>query len=406
MRETILVIGSGYATFREYALSGLSDSFDVVMILRTEPDWQRSWITGHRVADLSDPLAVLAAARDLASEHPVSGVLTWEEKLLETAAGVGDALGLPGLPSSAAKVARDKFLQRSVFELQDVPSARFRVVTRVDEAMAFAETVGYPVVVKPRGQAASVGVQIVRSGEALEAALAFATASEVPGRDGGVLVEEFLAGQEISVDCWCVGGQVEPYAVALKQIGFAPYCEEVGHVVGDVLEPSLLKEVAEVVRAANRAVGVTNALTHTEVMLTEDGPRIVEVNARLGGELIPWLAEMMRPGLNVGTMLGDVTVGRAPDVLPEIDTMHGVRFLYPGADLVLDSLVLPEEITVADWLVASRQVRERGETLRLPPRAFLDRAGYAVVTGADRTQVEARMAAVADACRVVGAPAA
>lgn len=406
MRETVLVVGSGYAEFREYALSGLSAAFDVVMICRSEPDWQLRWITDHRVADLSDPLAVLSAARDLASRHRIAGILTWEEKLLETTAGIGDALDLPGLPSSAAKVARDKLLQRTVFELHDVPSARFRRVSDVEEARAFADLVGYPVVVKPRGQAASVGVQIVGSAEELGVALEFAAASEVPGRDGGVLVEEFLAGQEISVDCWCADGRIEVYAVALKQIGFAPYCEEVGHVVGDVLEPGLFKEVSEVVRAANRAVGVTNALTHTEVMLTPDGPRIVEVNARLGGELIPWLAEMTRPGLSVGAMLGEVTLGRAPKTLPDIASMLGVRFLYPAADLVLDSLVLPEETADLEWLVASRQVRRSGETLRLPPRAFLDRAGYAIVSGGDRDQVEERMATVADACLVQGAPAA
>lgn len=405
MRETVLVIGSGYAEFREYVLSGLSAAFDVVMICRTEPDWQRRWITGHRVADLSDPHAVLSAARDLASRHRLAGILTWEEKLLETTAGICDALDLPGLPASAAEVARDKFLQRSVFEHQDVPSARFRRVSDVEEARAFADVVGYPVVVKPRGQAASVGVQIVGSAEKLGAALEFAAASEVPGRDGGVLMEEFLTGQEISVDCWCADGRIEVYAVALKQVGFAPYCEEVGHVVGDVLEPRLFKEVSDVVQAANRAIGVTNALTHTEVMLTPEGPRIVEVNARLGGELIPWLAEMTRPGLSVGAMLGDVTLGRVPKALPDIASMLGVRFLYPAADLVLESLVLPDATTAFDWVVASRQVRSSGETLRLPPRAFLDRAGYAIVSGGDRNQVEERMAIVAEACLVEGAPA-
>lgn len=405
MGEQILMIGCGYREFREYALMGVASTYDIAMVTREEPSWQRPWITDHRVADLDDPSAVEAAARDMNRTRPLSGAVTWEEKLLETTAEVGAALGLPGLPVATARVARDKALQRATFAAKDVPSARFEVVTRLTEAEVFVETVGYPVVVKPRKQAGSVGVQVVHDIDQLAAALEFPPDHGDPASAKGVVVEEFLAGQEISVDCWCVNGEVEPYVIALKEIDHPPYCVEVGHVVGDVLPPSLRREVVDVVTRAHRAMGMTNALTHTEVMLTESGPRIVEVNARLGGDLIPWLAESYRPGLNIGTMLARVTLGKRPDDLPTSVGPVGIRFLHPSEDLTLDHIEVPESVADADWLVRWKPVRAKGETLRLPPRAFLDRAGYAVVRGDTPEEVRQRMSLAAERIRVLGTPA-
>lgn len=223
MREQILVVGCGYREFREYALTGFASTYDIAMVTREEPSWQRPWITDHRVTDLDDPSAVEAAARDMDRARRLAGAVTWEEKLLETTAEVGAALGLSGLPVATARVARDKALQRGTFAAKGVPSARFEVVTCLTEAEAFVETVGYPVVVKPGKQAGSVGVQIVHGIDQLAAALESSSAQEVSASSRGMVVEEFLAGQEISVDCWCVDGEVEPYVIALKEIDHPPY---------------------------------------------------------------------------------------------------------------------------------------------------------------------------------------
>lgn len=180
---------------------------------------------------------------------------------------------------------------------------------------------------------------------------------------------------------------------------------EVGHVVGDVLTPSLRREVVDVLTRAHRAMGVTNALTHTEVMLTASGPRIVEVNARLGGDLIPWLAESYRPGLNIGTALARVTLGKRPDDLPSPAGPVGIRFFHPSEDLTLDRVEVPESVADADWLVTWKPVRAKGDILRLPPRAFLDRAGYAVVRGDTPQEVRRRMSLAAERVRVLGPPA-
>src|SRR5439155_2829859 len=107
-----------------------------------------------------------------------------------------------------------------------------------------------------------------------------------PCFEGGALVEEYLTGPEISVDGAVRDGRFEPFFLAHKQIGPAPYMEEVGHALNGA--DLLLRDDAllAMLRTAHRALGVGTGVTHTEVKLTDRGPAIVEVNARLGGDLI------------------------------------------------------------------------------------------------------------------------
>ncbi|MFJ8214503.1 ATP-grasp domain-containing protein [Streptomyces sp. NPDC096033] len=405
MLETVLVIGSGYLHFREYALRGLAEQYRVVLIGQRPLDWQLPYAAEYREADLQDAAAVLAAADELAASNRITGVITWEEMLIARAAEVGARLGVPTMPLEAARACRDKAEQRRLFQEAGVPSARFHLAGSVTEAVEAAGAIGYPVVVKPRGRAASVAVQIVRSEAELRDAFDFARSSENSAiADGLVLIEEFLAGPEISVDSWVLDGRVEPYAIALKRTGYAPFFEEVAHVVGDVLDPQTQAAVREVVIRSNRALGIDRTVTHTELMLTADGPKVVEVNGRLGGELIPRLAEIAIPGLSVGALLGAVATGREPDPIPSPERLVGIRFLYPAEDLVFEDIDVPAALAGEPWVREVRRVSEPGTELRLPPRQFLGRAGYVIATGSGIDEIDARLLKLAEGTAVLGRP--
>lgn len=405
MKESILVIGSGYQHFREYALRGLALRHRVVLIGQPSLDWELRYAAEYREVDLQDEAAVFAAAEDLAAANQVVGVVTWDEMLVARAAEIGARLGVRTMPTAAARACRDKAMQRERFRAAGVPSARFHLAGSVADAVAAADTLGYPVVVKPRGQAASIGVRIVHSEAELRETFDVVRGVENPSiGDGLVLVEEFLAGAEIAVDSWVLDGRVEPFSISAKRTDYPPYFEEVAHVVGKVLDSGTEAAVRAVVIAANKALGADRTVTHTELMLTADGPKVVEVNGRLGGDLIPRLGEIAIPGLSIGGVLGAVATGRAPDPIPEPDRLVGIRFLYPDADLTFDDIEVPAALADEPWVHEVRQVSEPGTELRLPPRQFLGRAGYVIATGADIAEIDARLLKLADGAAVVGEP--
>lgn len=404
MDPCVLVIGSGDRHFREYALRGLAAAARVVLV-GTSLDWQLPHVADHREVDLDDREAVLGACAELAGRHPVDGVVTWDEMRVALAAEVGERIGVRTMPLAAATACRDKAVQRRRYRDAGVPSARFVLASTAAEARDAAGRIGYPVVVKPPRGSSSTAVQIVRSETALGEAFALAAAVTAPaGAGAAVLVEEFLDGPEISVDSWTVDGRTRSYATAVKRTAFPPFFEEVGHVVGPVLDPQVEAAVHDVVARAHHALGVDRALTHTELVLTADGPRIVELNGRLAGDLIPRVSEMAVPGLSIGALLAAVAAGREPAPLPPPDRLVGIRFLYPGADMTFDDLRVPAALADEPWVLAVQRVSAPGTSLRLPPRQFLGRAGYAIATGASVREVDARLATLAERTAVVGEP--
>jgi biotin carboxylase len=137
-----------------------------------------------------------------------------------------------------------------------------------------------------------------------------------------------------------------------------------------------------VLQGAHTAVGFRDGMTHTEVRLTEDGPKIVEINARIGGDLIPYLG-LLTTGIDPGLAAADIACGRAPRLTPTRARVGAVRFFYPEREMVVGEVrvadaALPGEI---DRVVALGQP---GDTLAPPPKGHLfGRFAYATAVGDD-----------------------
>jgi len=109
-----------------------------------------------------------------------------------------------------------------------------------------------------------------------------------------------------------------------------PYFEEVGHIV-DAADPLLADPgLAAVLAAAHRALGFTDGITHAEFKLTGDGPVVIEVNARLGGDLIPYLG-MRASGIDPGLAAAAVACGQRPQLRPDRSRSPGCASSYPSA---------------------------------------------------------------------------
>lgn len=167
--------------------------------------------------------------------------------------------------------------------------------------------------------------------------------------DHPVLVEQCVAGEEISVDAVMRDGAVTPVFLARKVVGYPPYAEEIGHFV-DAADP-LLTDVTlrTALQATHTALGFRDGWTHTEFMLTTDGPRLIEVNGRLGGDLIPYLGSLAT-GLDPGLMAAAVACGQEPDLSTTRARVAAIRFFYVDTDdttiaeVSFDASVLPPAI--------------------------------------------------------------
>ena len=245
--------------------------------------------------DVADPAAILAAAEREQVDFTVVG------PELPLANGVADVFAAAGRPlfgprQAAARLESSKVYAKQFMARHGIPTARFRVCDTPAAALAAVagDEFGFPVVVKADGLAAGKGVTVAPDRAAAEAAV---RAAMVDGRFGAagatVVIEECLAGDEASFFVLCDGrrGLALPSAQDHKRAfdgdqgpntggmgAFAP-----SPLVSEALAARVMREIVQPVLDGLRAEGEEyRGVLYVGLMLTRDGPQVIEFNVRFG----------------------------------------------------------------------------------------------------------------------------
>ncbi|MBI5722087.1 MAG: ATP-grasp domain-containing protein [Burkholderiales bacterium] len=254
--------------------------------------WLAATVTGD--ADV-DARAVQGALRS-ANVQP-DGVLTFWEDSVPVAARVAAALGLPGNPIEAVDAARSKLRTRELSARLGLPTPRAVRVRSLDELYAAAADIGFPAVVKPEFGALAVGCVRVDSFQALPAVYRRVRQAVNPEADAifragnDLLLEEYLDGVEFDVDLVLEDGACVFSSVSQNWPTAEPSFQERGlHCPPDHRRRAVRALVAFAAEAA-REFGFRTGVLHIEAKSTSGGPRIVEINARMGGGSIHQIVE-------------------------------------------------------------------------------------------------------------------
>ncbi len=272
----------------------------------------------------TDVDGLLAAAR----KHAIDLTVVGPEMSLE--AGVVDRFEAEGLrivgpTQAAARIESSKSFAKRLMERHGVPTSRAEVFSSYGEAREYVSLASAPIVIKADGLAAGKGVRVCASTEEALEALRESMEDRVFGDAGRrVLVEECLIGQEISVFTFTDGVHLSPLMAACdyKRIGDGDLGLNTGGmgsyspplVWNAELEAQVMSEVmAPIVRALAEEGCPFRGVLYGGLMLTADGPKVIEFNARLGDpETQAVLPRMETDLLDVFEAIVDGTVDRTP----------------------------------------------------------------------------------------------
>ncbi len=279
-------------------------------------------------SDVPGTIAALAAA----GVEALGVCSMGSEQAVVPGARLAEALGLPGLPVTAALAATDKVVQRGLYRDHGVPSAGFAPARSLADALAAYDVLGPRVIIKPTDGAAQRGVSDVQSRDEVASAVEHALRES---RSGELIVEEHLSGLEYTVNAFVLGGVFHPVSVTLRELAPAPavgICVAHRHPCGRSGEEIAL--IVDVVRRAALAIGIDAAPVYAQVRFGADGPRMIECGARLGGGSDAQLAQLV-VGVDLMETVLDAALGLldgenlAPRAMPE---PHGhSRFVIPTA---------------------------------------------------------------------------
>lgn len=225
-----------------------------------------------------------------AKQFDIPCFITWQETDVLLTAKLNEQMGNFDVPVSAAMISRNKIKQRKFLVENNLPCPRFNEVASLEEALTVAQQMGYPVIIKPTKAASSANVSLVFSDEELKKAYQkldyFVTHEQgfyEHNRDESyILIEEFVSGEEVTVDGVVVNGQFYLGGIHHKKRMMGPFFEEDEYTLPYIGEQEAeLKQLAEAICSS---LGLKNSLFNVEVRQDHHGqPKIIEFSARISG---------------------------------------------------------------------------------------------------------------------------
>ncbi|MDN4524100.1 ATP-grasp domain-containing protein [Fictibacillus fluitans] len=240
---------------------------------------------------------------DSFSIDEIAGIMTTSEYYLTIVSELIEGLGLPGNSPEAMMNCRYKHRTRLILKEADILQPWFKILKSLDEIEAAANEICFPCVVKPVDESGSNHVRLCQTIEEVKAQaqriLRIKTNPRGQNTARAVLVEEYLEGQEYSVEMYTWEGNSQCIGITEKRVKGSPYFVEYEHIFPAGLSSMVQGELENTVASALKAVRFVMGVTHTEVKVTEKGCIIVEINARPAGGMIP---ELIRRVKNVDLM--------------------------------------------------------------------------------------------------------
>ncbi|WP_243495711.1 ATP-grasp domain-containing protein [Priestia aryabhattai] len=333
--------------------------------------------------DLNNEEVVLEKCLELAEQLDIVSAFTMNEYRIPLASKISEILQLTYyLPHEASLRCRNKKLARQKLNEAGVGKVQYRLVTSESNLESELQGMNFPLIIKPSNDSGSKNVYLCKNQSEISTAIKHIVQSKenIVGQslDTDILIEEFLDGPEFSIESVTINGQTTIIGITKKLVTPYPLSIEVGHDFPAKLHANEEKEIRSLVEQSLAVLAVDFAVTHTEVKLTKKGPRIVEVNARPGGDEIPHLVKAVT-GIDLKSLAFLVTLGKGIDSLDLSSSTvpsASIRFLLANQEgkVYFDKHFKSPSIKEHKWYV------NNGESVKRTESNF-NRLGYFIVYG-------------------------
>lgn len=396
----LFIIGGGIEQVRAYELAHEMGLITVGSDIN--PNAPALALADYNImASTRDVQETVKAAREFDKGHKIHGVMTLANDVPLTVAAVAAELGLPGISMESARRASDKVMMKVKFRADGLPVPDFREVFSPGDISRAVEDWGYPVILKPVDGRGARGVLRVTPSIDRHWAFESAWANSSQKR---LMVEKFIDGLQLSTESIVYEGHC--YTVAWSQRNyefldrFAPYVIENGGVLPAQLSQDQIGEVEEVVGRAAHSMGIKNGPVKGDIVMSKEGPQIIELAARLSGGYLCTDQIPLAHGIDLVRQTIKLSLGEGLDVTelsPGDRVKIGVRYFFPEPGRIV-AIRGFDELHRYDWIAKRMLFCKVGEVVE-PVTDHAKRAGFVHTVG--KTAAEAEQRAVQAVSSVV-----
>jgi len=312
-----------------------------------------------------------------ASKKHIDGIMTLATDMpVRAVSEVVKKLSLVGISTETAICTTNKYKMRKRLALNNIPIPAYYKTNNIDEYLIKTKLFNDVFIVKPADNSGSRGVSLVRSEQEIEQAFYYA---KKHSGSGEVLIEEFMTGREVSVETLSVDGKVSILAITDKLTTGAPFFVEMGHSQPAQFERSIIEKIKKVAIDAVLALGIENGASHTEIIVTETGPKIVEIGARLGGDNITTHLVPLSTGIDMVGCSIKIALGEKPDVNNKFNRGSAIRYFKTNTGII-QSISGVEKASLIKGIHNVTFVKDVGDIVN-NINSSSDRVGFVIASG-------------------------
>lgn len=270
-----------------------------------------------------DSEGVLAAAK----KHKIDAITTLcTDYPVRVVAYVARNLNLPGLSEETAFKATDKGQMRKCLEEHGIPVPKYRVVNTIEEFLENIKQFDSKCVIKAVDNSGSRGINMLEDPRDEAAAIEAFNYCKDFSRSGDVVIEEFMAGAEVCVETLNYDGVCYPIQVTDQLAKEPPYFTDAGYSQPSLLDKDVVEQCKKIAVMTNMALKNYNGSSCTELIVTNEGPKVVEIGPRLAGDYMTSHLVPYSTGVNMVEGIIKIALGEKPDITPKFNKGSCVRY--------------------------------------------------------------------------------
>ncbi len=316
---------------------------------------------------------------------PISAVLTVGTDASMTVAAVANTLGLPGIKFEDAEAATNKLKMRMRFKEHGVPSPNFLPVWSLSDGKKACKVLGFPLVLKPSDNMGARGVIRIDNRNQLSDAFHY---SKNASPSGELIIEEYMEGSELSIDAVIYNGEIVICGVADRIIEYPPYFVETGHSMPSAMPDNVIADAANLMKRGIMALGITIGAAKGDIKITENGPKVGEIAARLSGGFMSAYTYPLSTGVDLMRTVIEIAQGKEPGNLEPVHNRIAIeRAIIPKPGIIkrINGLEDAFKIPGIEEIFLNIKPGDRFSV----PRSNVEKAGNIIATGETLEEAEA-----------------
>lgn len=271
---------------------------------------------GEREADYFYPVSIVEKDQilEICRKIKIDGICSIASDLaVLTVCYVAEKMGLTGNGITSSQISVNKYLMKKAFIDNGVPAANYILTDGI--AIPDVSTLKFPLIVKPTDRSGSRGVtRLDSSSDNLKGAIERAIDQSLEKK---ALVEEFITGTEYSVECLSFEGNHQCLSLTKKYTTGNPHYIEIGHLEPSDLDKKHIEKITEIVFKGLDSLNILYGASHSELKICGNEIKIIEIGARMGGDMIGSSLVYLSTGYDFVKAVIDISLGKEPDSIPE-----------------------------------------------------------------------------------------